>query len=316
MRQRAILQKPEVLSREARRMLKDDRARGLAVEFGGNWLDIPPLRTAQRGGSRALSQLQQRSARGDVRGADPLHGRRRSATTGSMLDLLYGNYTFVNPVLAKHYGMPRGRRQARHTGFAWTTPNEYGRGGLLPMAVFLTQNAPGLRTSPVKRGYWVVRRVLGEVIPPPPPTVPELPAGRSEDRICRLRDMLAKHRDNPGLRLLPCALRFVRSGVRRLRPDRREAHEGSRRTPGRYAGGFPGRQPGLRDSRACRPTSASIARTDFVDNLSRKLLAYALGRSLMLSDEPTVERMQSVTRRQRLSLRVLWWRPSSPARSS
>ena len=51
----------------------------------------------------------------------------------------------------------------------------YGRGGLLPMAVFLTKNAPGLRTSPVKRGYWVVRRLLGERIPPPPPAVPELP---------------------------------------------------------------------------------------------------------------------------------------------
>ena len=52
--------------------------------------------------------------------------------------------------------------------------NKYGRGGLLPMAVFLTGNSPGLRTSPVKRGYWVVRRLLGETIPPPPPTVPEL----------------------------------------------------------------------------------------------------------------------------------------------
>ena len=50
--------------------------------------------------------------------------------------------------------------------------SQYGRGGLLPMAVFLTKNAPGLRTSPVKRGYWVVRRLLGEVIPPPPPNVP------------------------------------------------------------------------------------------------------------------------------------------------
>jgi hypothetical protein len=46
--------------------------------------------------------------------------------------------------------------------------DRYNRGGLLPMSVFLTQNSPGLRTSPVKRGYWVVRRVLGEIIPPPP----------------------------------------------------------------------------------------------------------------------------------------------------
>ncbi len=94
----------------------------------------------------------------------------------SVLDLLYANHTFVNPVLAKHYGMPEVAGDADQ----WIRVDDarqYGRGGLLPMAVFLTQNAPGLRTSPVKRGYWVVRRVLGETIPPPPATVPELPLG-------------------------------------------------------------------------------------------------------------------------------------------
>ena len=46
--------------------------------------------------------------------------------------------------------------------------DRYDRGGLLPMAAFLTKNAPGLRTSPVKRGNWVVKNILGERIPPPP----------------------------------------------------------------------------------------------------------------------------------------------------
>jgi len=64
------------------------------------------------------------------------------------------------------------------------------------MAVFLTQNSPGLRTSPVKRGYWVVRRVLGETIPPPPPVVPELPADEAKSDL-PIRDMLARHRANP-----------------------------------------------------------------------------------------------------------------------
>src|SRR5439155_11672391 len=72
----------------------------------------------------------------------------------------------------------------------------YGRGGRLPMAVFLTKNAPGLRTSPVKRGYWVVRRVLGETIPPPPPNVPELPQDEAKLDL-PLREMLVKHRENP-----------------------------------------------------------------------------------------------------------------------
>ena len=114
----------------------------------------------------------------------------------SVLDLLYGNYTFVNRVLAQHYGMPA--RRSAGGPEDWVRVDDaraYGRGGLLPMAVFLTQNAPGLRTSPVKRGYWVARRVLGEVIPPPPPTVPELPHDESKSDL-PVRDLLAKHREN------------------------------------------------------------------------------------------------------------------------
>src|SRR5262249_49075465 len=75
-----------------------------------------------------------------------------------------------------------------------TDADRYGRGGLLPMAVFLTKNAPGLRTSPVKRGYWVVRKLLGEEIPPPPPTVPELPKDEAKLGELTLAQMLARHR--------------------------------------------------------------------------------------------------------------------------
>ena len=89
----------------------------------------------------------------------------------------------------------------------------YGRGGLLPMAVFLTQNAPGLRTSPVKRGYWVARRALGEVIPPPPPVVPELPRDESKSDLPVRELWQAKHRENAALRLLSCPFRFLRPGV-------------------------------------------------------------------------------------------------------
>ena len=160
------------------------------------------------------------------------------------------------------------------------------------MAVFLTQNAPGLRTSPVKRGYWVARRVLGEVIPPPPPVVPELPTDEAKLDL-PLRDMLAQHRDNPACAVLSRALRFVRAGVRRLRADWRNADEGSRRTSGRHAG--------RRSRAAARATGSSGLQAyiranrekDFLDNLSRKLLVYALGRSPLLSDEPLIQRMNT-----------------------
>src|ERR1041384_2575013 len=78
------------------------------------------------------------------------------------------------------------------------------------MAVFLTKKPPGLRTSPVKRGYWVVRRVLGERIPPPPPKVPELPSDESKLELS-LRDTLAKHREDPNC--AACHARFDSLGL-------------------------------------------------------------------------------------------------------
>ena len=118
----------------------------------------------------------------------------------------------MNPVLAKHYGMPD------VTGDAdiWVRVDDarrYGRGGLLPMAVFLTQNAPGLRTSPVKRGYWVVKRVLGEDDSASAAGRPRVAAGRSQNRTCRCATCSAQHRAESGVRRLPRAVRFFRSGV-------------------------------------------------------------------------------------------------------
>ena len=204
------LGKPAVLLAQVRRMLKDDRARGLATEFGGNWLAFRQFETLNSVDRERFpsfnDQLREAMFQEPIRFiADVMQNNR------SVLDMLYGKYTFVNPALAQHYGMPAVSGGPDH----WVrvdNADAYGRGGLLPMAVFLTQNAPGLRTSPVKRGYWVARRVLGEVIPPPPPVVPELPHDEVEIGSAGARSAGPAPRQ-PGLRLLPCAFRFVRPGV-------------------------------------------------------------------------------------------------------
>ena len=114
------LRKPDVLIAQARRMLKDDRARGLATEFAGNWLDFRRFEEHNAVDRERFPQLQQRAARRRC-------SRSRSGSSSdvirndrSVLDLLYGNHTFVNPVLAKHYGMPEVDGHAGSTGFAWT----------------------------------------------------------------------------------------------------------------------------------------------------------------------------------------------------
>ena len=159
------------------------------------------------------------------------------------------------------------------------------------MAAFLTQNAPGLRTSPVKRGYWVARRVLGEVIPPPPPTVPELPKDEAKLDL-PLRDMLAKHRSNPSCSA--CHARFDSFGLtfEGYGPVGETRSKDLAGRPIDAQATFPGGSQGAALAGLQSYIRANREK-DFLDNLSRKMLVYALGRSLMLSDEPLVERMNT-----------------------
>ena len=283
------LRKDSVLRAQIHRMLHDDRARGLITEFGGNWLDFRRFEdsnTVDRERFPAFTnELRAAMFEEPIRFLGDLIRNDRP-----VLDLLYGRYTFVNPVLARHYGMPDVSGGPDH----WVRVDQaadYARGGLLPMAVFLTQNAPGLRTSPVKRGYWVARRVLGEVIPPPPPVVPELPGDEAKMDL-PLRELLAKHRSNPAC--AACHARFDAFGLAlenygpvgetRTRDLAGHAVDTEASFPGGVQGnGMTGLQAYIRANRE----------RDFLDNFSRKLLVYALGRSLLLSDEPLIQRMNA-----------------------
>jgi hypothetical protein len=283
------LSKPDVLRAQARRMLRDGRARGLATEFAANWLDVRRFEehnAVDRGRFPAFDdELRSAMFEEPVRFFADLVAR-----DGSVLELLEADYTFVNAPLARHYGMPAPEGDAE-TWVRIDGAGRYGRGGLLPMAVFLTKNAPGLRTSPVKRGYWVAHSLLGEHIPAPPPTVPELPQDEAKLGDLTLREALARHRADPAC--AGCHERFDGLGLafEGYGPvgERRTADLGGRPVETRAA--FPGGGEGdgfegLRDYlRECR-------RDEFVENLCRKLLAYGLGRSLLPSDDRTIREMR------------------------
>lgn len=280
------LHRPEVLVAQARRMLADPRVRGLATEFAGNWLAF--RRFEEHNGvdrerfSSFTNELRQAMFEEPVRFFVDLAIR-----DGSVLDLLDADHTFVNPVLARHYGMPAPDGWVRVDG-----ARQYGRGGLLPMAVFLTANSPGLRTSPVKRGYWVVRRLLGEHIPAPPLTVPELPKDEAKSGDLSLPQLLARHRADKSC--AGCHQRFDSIGLvfEGFGPvgERRDRDLGGR--PVDVKAIFPdgSEREGLD---GLRRYISDRRRDEFLDNLCRKLLSYALGRGLLLSDEPTVQAMRS-----------------------
>jgi hypothetical protein len=283
------LQRADVLLAQARRMMKDERTRGMATEFAGNWLSFRHFEL-----NNSVDRERFPAFNNDLRAAmfeEPVRFVEDAVRNNrSVFDFLYGNYTFVNSPLAKHYGMP----EVPGTLDTWVRVDDadkYGRGGLLPMAVFLTQNSPGLRTSPVKRGNWVVQRILGEIVPPPPPVVPELPSDEAKSDL-PIREMLARHRENPVCS--GCHSRFDSFGLAfegygpvgdaRTRDLAGRAVDTAVTYPGGSHGdGLSGLVAFIKEHR----------QQEFVNHLSRKLLAYALNRSLQLSDEALVERMEA-----------------------
>ncbi|MSU62898.1 MAG: DUF1592 domain-containing protein [Pedosphaera sp.] len=283
------LHRPDVFLGQARRMSRDGRIRGLAVEFGGNWLDFRRFEE-----HNSVDRERFKSFNNELRQAmfeepihffvDLIHEDR------SLLDLLYADYTFVNPILAEHYGMTGlGLRDG------WIRVDDarrYNRGGLLPMSVFLTKNAPGLRTSPVKRGYWVVRRLLGEYIPPPPPKVPELPADEGKLGELTLRETLARHRQDKscsGCHEHFDGIGLVFEGYGPIGETRVNDLAGRPvDTHAKFPGGAEG--AGLD---GLRHYLHNHRQDEFLDNLCRKLLSYALGRTLLISDDVTIANMRA-----------------------
>ena len=276
------LHERSVLLAQLDRMRRDAKIRGLATDFAGNWLDY--RRFEEHNGvdrerfPQFSNDLRQALFEEPVRFMIDMVRENRSVLEG-----LYGDYTFVNPVLAEHYGIAI-PKIGRDEWVRVDDVQKVGRGGLLPMAVFLTASSPGLRTSPVKRGYWVVRRMLGERIPAPPAEVPELPKDEASAGELSLPQLLARHRENASC--AGCHQRFDSIGLvfEGYGPigERRERDLGGRPVDAQAT--FPDGSKGTGVDGLRRYLSEK-RQDDYVENLCRKLLAYALGRGLQLSDE-------------------------------
>ena len=280
------LQKRDVLIEQTRRMLKHNKVRGLATEFGANWLDFRRFEkhnaVDREHFPEFTDELRQAMFEEPIRFFVDVAQNDRSVR-----EFLDSSHTFVNQDLAEHYGVPF---DPKHKEWQRIDVSKQQRGGLLPMSVFLTKNAPGLRTSPVKRGYWVVRRLLGETIPPPPPDVPELPNNEAELGELTLAEALAKHREHQSC--AGCHDRFDSIGLafENFGPigELRQEDLGGRPIElevifpnGQQGDGLEGLKDYLKDHRE----------EEFTENLCRKLLSYGLGRTLLLSDDLLVEEM-------------------------
>lgn len=283
------LRSPETLIAQTRRMLRDPRARGFVVEFAGNWLDFRRFEEHNSVDRTRFPEFNDELRRSMFE--EPVRYILDIVEHDRSVDLLLaGRHTFINAALAKHYRIP----MPASAPDGWARVEDataFGRGGLPPMAVFLTKNSPGLRTSPVKRGYWVVKRLLGENIPPPPAKVPDLPDDETKLGALTLRETLVRHRADKACSV--CHERFDAMGLalEGFGPvgEARTADLAGRPTDTRAA--FPGGREGVGIA-GLRAYLEAARRNDFVENLCRKLTAYALNRTLIPSDDELIALMR------------------------
>lgn len=285
---RGKLRDPETLVAQMHRLLGDKRVGGMAREFVGNWLDFRRFEShngVDRGEFPSFDdQLRQSMFLEPIEFFQFLLWK-----DGRLRDLIDADHLVVDSLLARHYGLDVPLREPNE----WTqvsNQNSVYRGGLLSMAVFLTQNSPGLRTSPVKRGYWVVRKLLGERIPPPPPNVPELPASEHQLGEKTLRVLLAQHRDNPSC--ASCHNRFDSAGLLLEGFDpigRSRTNDLAGRTVATDA-----ILPNGYETQGLDGLKTYILKyrmEDFRRHFCESLASFGLGRTLILSDDLLVEEM-------------------------
>ncbi len=283
------LNNPEAIRSQTRRMLRDPKVSGFAVNFYGQWLNYRDFRQTEAVNRTAFpafdDSLKQAMFEEPTRLVSHILQNDLPIT-----DLLQSDATFVNKRLAQHYGLPFS--QGAGDWQLTTGLKQQGRGGLLGMAVFLTKNSQPQRTSPVKRGFWVVHKLLGEHIPPPPPNVAVLPAKETDTDGKTIRQLLALHTEDS--KCARCHLRFDPIGL---------AMEGFDSIGRARSKDLAGRAidnavqlPTGEQARGVAEFSEYLAkhrRKDFTKTLARKLLGYATGRSLQLSDQVLLEEMEA-----------------------
>jgi hypothetical protein len=186
---------PASLAREVRRMLADPKADALVRNFASQWLLLRQLDTVVPATSEFDGNL-----RKSFREETELLFTSILREDRSIVDLLDADYTFVDERLARHYGIPniRGSRFRRVQLPAVDLPGG-ARRGLLGQGSILTVTSAPNRTSPVKRGQWVLENILGSPVPPPPEGVEtnlDQTAPRAQAQT--MRERLERHQADPG----------------------------------------------------------------------------------------------------------------------
>jgi cytochrome c551/c552 len=273
------LHEPAVLEREMRRMLADDRAHALTVNFAGQWLYLRDLKSSTPD-AREFPDFDDNLREAFQQETELLF---ESIVRGdrSVLDLLDANYTFVNERLAKHYGIPG----VYGPDFRRVPVPSDARRGLLGQGSMLLVTSNANRTSPVQRGKWILENLLGSPPPLPPPNVPPLKENTGAAAATSVRERMEQHRANPvcaGCHKImdPIGLaleNFDGTGAWRDADSGNKIDASGQLVDGTRIDG----PSSLREALLARPDA-------FVGTMTEKLLMYAIGRETKYYDMPVV----------------------------
>ncbi len=284
------------LKSQVARMLADERANAFVENFVGQWLQTRDIEGVSINGGAILRRDRVRGQRFDFDRDLRLAMKRETEMLfahvmrqdRSVLELIDGRYTFLNERLAKHYGIGgvEGERMRKIE-----LPDDSPRGGVLTHGAFLAVTSNPTRTSPVKRGLFVLDNILGTPAPPPPADVPLLEDSEKaiEGHDPTLREALELHRSKP-----LCASCHARMDPIGLALENFNAlgmwREKDRDSPIDASGKLLTGESfmGIGELKRLLATNHKL---DFERCLAEKLLTYALGRGLDYQDTETIDQI-------------------------
>lgn len=272
----------DFLDAQVRRMIADPRGDALADQFAAQWLGLRNLDghvpDEERFGGFRTELLPMMIRETEVFFLHLLRNNERTA------DLLTADYSFLNQDLAEFYGVSLGSGDAE---FRRTSLRKTPRRGVLGHASVLTLTSDTTRTSPVKRGKWILENIMGTAPPEPPSDVPELEEAGASTAHLTLRKQLEIHRDNPSCAACHRVMDQLGFGLENF-----DAVGRFREKDGDQPIDSSGVLPGGRSFKSATELSNVLGKSEreaFAKTVTERLLGFALGRELAPADRCNVD---------------------------
>lgn len=279
------LKEPAVLSAQVDRMLADPRARRFAQHFVEQWLGLD--------GMEAVTHFKDDALREAMRQEPIAFFEEVLRSNGSVFDFVHSDYVVVNERLAQHYGIagvfgPHFRKVP-------VTAQTH-RGGVLTSATVLTMNSDGTDSHPLKRGVWLLERILQDPPPPPPAAVPKVDLTDPRILEMTLKERLADHRNKPAC--VSCHSRIDPWGIAFENFDALGAWRTSIKNKPVDATSTLFNKQELAGADGLKRYLLADRQDQFARAMVHKMSAYALGRPLTFGDHADVDGLTAEFRKQ------------------